>query len=194
MKEIWKDIPGYETLYQASNLGRIRSMEHLVFRTNKPMIIPKKYWSYKGHNLKLNTDSEGYIRCTLSKSGKTRRYLVHRIIAMTFIPNPQSLPQINHIDEDKHNNRIENLEWCTANYNLSFNGGRKKRALTKTGKPNLLGSGENHYASKLKNGQVVDIYRDQRNYKEISAHYNISITTVYDIKKKRRWTNLLKTI
>lgn len=194
MKEIWKDIPGYETLYQASNLGGIRSMEHLVLRTNGRMIKPKKYWFYKGRNLKLNTDREGYIRCTLSKSGKTRRYLVHRIIAMTFIPNPQGLPQINHIDEDKHNNRIENLEWCTTNYNLSFNGGRKKRALTKTGKPNLLGSGENHYASKLKNGQVIDIYRDQRNYKEISAHYNISITTVYNIKKKRRWTNLLNTI
>lgn len=194
MIEIWKDIPGYETLYQSSNLGRIRSVDHFVFRGNGYMGKIKKYWFYKGRILKPNTDSEGYIRCTLSKSGKTQRYLVHRIVAMTFIPNPNNLSQINHIDEDKHNNRIENLEWCTTNYNLSFNGGRKKRALTKTGKPNLLGSGENHYASKLKNSQVIDIYRDQRNYKEISAYYNIGLTTVYDIKKKRRWTNLLNTI
>ena len=98
--EIWKDIPGYEGLYQASTSGEIKSL----FRYNKI--------------LKQTVGKNGYKAVELFKNKKGKRFSVHRLIALTFIPNPYNKPQINHIDENKVNNNIENLEWVTAEENL----------------------------------------------------------------------------
>lgn len=96
--EVWKDIKGYEGLYQVSNLGRVK---HL--KKNK---IKEIYHS-----------KHGYCRVGLSKNGKMKNKLVHRLVAEQFIDNEMDKPQVNHIDGDKSNNRVENLEWVTASEN-----------------------------------------------------------------------------
>lgn len=93
-----------------SNLGRVMSL--MYAKSDNPKLM------------KLSLDKNGYQHITL-KRGKELSCKVHRLVARAFIPNPNNLPQVNHKDEDKTNNRVENLEWCTANYNTSYNNGRK---------------------------------------------------------------------
>ena len=107
--EIWKDIPGYEGFYQASNLGRIKS---LVLYNNRY----KKYIK-REKVLKTTTQKTGYLMLTLCKDKKKSNLLVHRIIAKTFLSNPNNYPQVNHKDGNKKNNCVDNLEWCTSSEN-----------------------------------------------------------------------------
>lgn len=107
MKEIWKDVEGYENLYQVSNLGRVKALGNGICNSKEKI-------------LKAAKDAGGYLRIALSKYGKKKFYMVHRLVASAFIPNPYSLPQVNHRDEDKTNNTIQNLEWCSAKYNSNY--------------------------------------------------------------------------
>lgn len=111
MKEIWKDIPGYECLYQVSNLGSVRSLDRTVKKAGQPDAY------LKGREIKQFTDHKGYRVVTLSKDCKLKQIKVHRLVLMAFIPNPDNLPQVNHKDGNKKNNCVENLEWCTNDYN-----------------------------------------------------------------------------
>ena len=108
MKEIWKDIPNYEGLYQASNLGRIKSL-----------------WYGKEKILKLTDNGNGYLQVFLCKNGIRKIFLVHRLIALTFIPNPNNLPEVNHRNEIKNCNLVDNLEWCTSFYNTRYSQNKK---------------------------------------------------------------------
>lgn len=115
MKEVWKDIPGFEGLYQASNLGRIKSLA----RDN---VVPNRYGVmvniYKRERVLCpSVTPVGYKRIILSKCAKLKTYSVYRLVMMAFKENPTNLPQINHIDGIKINNRIDNLEWCTQSHN-----------------------------------------------------------------------------
>ena len=109
-KEIWKDIPNYEGLYQASNLGRIKSLERID--TNNHII--------KERVLKQKINKSGYLYVMLYKNHNRKTLRVHKLVAQTFIPNPNNYLQINHKDENKHNNCIDNLEWCTPSYNQNY--------------------------------------------------------------------------
>lgn len=127
--EIWKDINGYEGLYQVSNLGRVKSVEryikHNIYNTNKVI---------KERTLKPINNGTGYQMVNLSKNNQKQQQLIHRLVASAFIPNPNNLPQVNHINENKTDNRIENLEWCDAKYNINY-GTARKRMIKKTSKP-----------------------------------------------------------
>ena len=112
--EIWKDYKDYEGLYQASNFGRMRSLD--TYRKDRNGSV--KF--YKGRILKPVTVGNGYLKVNLYKNNKQKTYLVHRIIAETFLPNPDNLPLINHKDEQKDNNIVSNLEWCDAKYNNAY--------------------------------------------------------------------------
>lgn len=117
-EEIWKDIPDFPG-YQASNLGRIKSTCRLVHSTNG-----KKTFSYYiPERIMKFTVRSRYLCVTLCLNGKHINVLVHRIIAKTFIPNPYDLPEVNHRDEDKLNNKVTNLEWCTRDYNKNYGTG-----------------------------------------------------------------------
>ncbi len=107
MKECWKAIPNYEGLYEASDMGRIRSVSRMVKRNGDT----KK--TLCGRVLVIQTQGNGYKCVTLSKNGCVRTYRVHRLVATTFIPNPQGLPEVNHINENKADNSVSNLEWIT---------------------------------------------------------------------------------
>ena len=122
-KEIWKDIPNYEGLYQASNLGNVRSLDKIVNAGNQ--FGCKFKITKKGKVLKQHINKYGYKRVTLIVDNKAKNFQSHRLIAQTFIPNPNNLPQVNHKDENKLNNKVENLEWCDSCYNINY-GNRNK--------------------------------------------------------------------
>jgi hypothetical protein len=106
MQEIWKDIKGFEGLYQVSNLGNVKSLNYRNLGFCK-LLTPK-------------CNNEGRLWVDLRKNGKGTAMLVHRLVGMAFIPNPNNFPQINHIDENPKNNVVENLEWCTQEYNIQY--------------------------------------------------------------------------
>lgn len=108
-KRIWRDIEGFEGLYQVSNTGQIRSL-----RFGKTKI------------LKVMADNRGYKSLSLYKNGKGKTYRVHRLVAQAFIPNPNNLPEVNHKDENKANNHVSNLEWISHKDNVNY-GTRNKR-------------------------------------------------------------------
>jgi hypothetical protein len=101
MKEIWKDVPMYEGIYEVSNLGRVKSKT-------------------TGQLSTLCKNKKGYLIAKIYLNGQVKNERVHRLVAMTFIPNPDNLPQVNHIDECKTNNCVDNLEWCTCEYNVDY--------------------------------------------------------------------------
>lgn len=99
--EVWKDIKGYEGLYQVSNMGNVRSLK-------------------RNKNLSLEIIRGGYCRVKLCDNGKENKILVHRLVAKEFLDNPLGLCEINHKDENKLNNNVENLEYCTRRYNVEY--------------------------------------------------------------------------
>ena len=120
--ENWKDIKGYEGFYQVSNLGRVRSLERDVYFPNGTI-----------HRIKEKIlvpvlDNKGYQFVGLHKNGKRKDMKVHRLVAMAFIPNPENKPMVNHKDENPLNNCVDNLEWCTAQYNANY-GTRNERMI-----------------------------------------------------------------
>lgn len=114
LNEVWKDIKGYERLYQVSNFGRVRSLDRVL----------KNRWGNfckKGVILTPLLFTKGYLGVRLYDGyGNGKTYRIHRLVAETFLPNPNNYPQVNHKDENKTNNRVENLEWCTLEYNINY--------------------------------------------------------------------------
>ena len=112
MKEEWKPVKGYEGLYEVSNMGRVKSLNYR--HTGKEKIL-------EGYD-----NSHGYLYANLYKDGKRKQCRINRLVAQAFISNPDNLPCINHKDENKYNNCMDNLEWCSHSYNLTYNGRAKK--------------------------------------------------------------------
>lgn len=114
LKEEWKDIEGYEGLYQISNLGRVKSLKRNTKNQCKNAEV-----------IKTQEIRNGYYSVSLWKNGVGKHHLIHRLISQAFIPNPNNKPQINHIDGNKTNNHIENLEWVTESENArhAYNNG-----------------------------------------------------------------------
>lgn len=132
-KRIWKDIPGYEGLYQVSNDGKVRSLDRVTIDK-----IGRKR-PQKGAILKPGIRTGGYKKVGLCKNGVIKHISVHRLVALAFIPNPNNLPCINHINEVRTDNRAENLEWCTVEYNCNYGAHNKKLSEACKGKPGLKG-------------------------------------------------------
>lgn len=122
LSEIWKEVAGYEGLYEVSNFGNVRSLPRQAGNVH-----------IKGRILKQFIVGNGYLGVSLSKEGYSKNHSVHRLVAVAFVPNNLGLPQVNHKDEDKHNNHAENLEWITQQGNLEYGTRteRQKQAITK---------------------------------------------------------------
>ena len=112
MEEVWKYIDGYEGYYQVSNLGNIKSVDRVIKYKSDGQRL------YKGINFKQEITKDGYRRVVLMKEGVKQRYMIHRLVAQAFIENIENKPYINHIDGDKGNNVVSNLEWCTNSENV----------------------------------------------------------------------------
>lgn len=139
-QEVWKPVVGYEGYYEVSNLGRIKSVERTVIMKNG-VLRP-----IHERIMRPSAQKTGYLNITLSKCGELQRHVrVHRLVAEAFIPNPNNLPEVNHKDENKQNNRADNLEWCDRRYNNIY-GTAKLRAMITQGKPVL----------QLKDGKIIN--------------------------------------
>lgn len=129
MEEIWKDIDGFNGVYQVSTLGRVKSVERIrKGKANGTVLVKEKI-------LKFKRDKDGYMECSLC-TGKHRTmkyYRVHRLVAQAFISNPNNYPIINHKNEIKDDNRVENLEWCTQQYNTEYSWAKPILQFSKTG-------------------------------------------------------------
>lgn len=136
--ELWNDIPGYEGIYQVSNMGRVKSLDRVVYTRG---CIPCKW--LKGQIMKSFL-MDGYERICLSKQGTQRKFWVHRLVAMAFIPNPENLPEINHIDENPTNNNVWNLEWSDRLHNIRH-GTRTARMAISQGRKVVQYSLNNQY-------------------------------------------------
>lgn len=121
MEEIWKDVKGFEGYYEVSNLGRVRSVDRVIFDN-----VRKCDRLLKGRILKKRYHTGGYNVVAFCKEHIIVNKFVHRLVAEAFIPNLDNLPLVNHKDEDKTNNCVDNLEWCDAKYNNDY-GTRKER-------------------------------------------------------------------
>ena len=117
MKEIWKDVIGYEGLYKVSNCGKVKSLH------------------YEGtdriQELKPSDNGRGYMHIQLSKNGKVSTVYIHRLVAEAFIENPLNLPEVNHIDENTSHNEVSNLEWCDKEYNCNYGNHNKNISKSK---------------------------------------------------------------
>lgn len=113
-EEVWRTCPEFPFI-QASNLGRVRTVDRYVIngRNGSKRLV-------KGHILKQYLNPNGYMYVHLTVKGKQVNLYVHRVIASTFIPNPDNLPEVNHKDNDRTNNSVNNLEWCTRQYNQDY--------------------------------------------------------------------------
>lgn len=157
MQEIWKDIPDYEGIYQVSNLGRVKSLERNVnIKSSSKKLFPVK------EKILSQSKNTPYCFVTLQKDKKGFRCSVHRLVAKTFIPNPQNLPFINHKDENKRNNNVENLEWCTQKYNANYGTSRERlsrQASIPIAKFSLSGDFIEKYQSALEAENLTGIRR-----------------------------------
>ena len=157
MEEIWKPVIGYEGLYEVSNLGRVRSVDRLVNYSNGQIHL------HKGRILSPGvTDKLGYLQVALCNNGKIKHKMVYRLVAEAFIPNPDNLPQVNHKDENAFNNCVDNLEWCTIEYNINY-GTRTQKAIETNIKnghwdPNMCGLDKKEYEKRKRIK-----YRDRHN-------------------------------
>lgn len=159
MEEIWKDIEGYEGLYQVSNFGRVKMLAHDFEMPNGGI----KHYIEKIKPQEVIRN--GYLRVKFFENKQIKRFLVHRLVAMAFIPNPNNYPQVNHKDENKENNTVwvnedgsvdfekSNLEWCTSEYNMSY-GTRKERV----SRANTNGKKSKKICQYTLEGELVNIF------------------------------------
>lgn len=166
--ESWKDIPGWETLYQISNTGKVKSL-----------------YRYK-KELKQSTTEKGYKYVSLPLNGKWCNKRVHVLVAIVFIPNPENKPFVNHKDGDKTNNNYWNLEWVTSSENTIH-------ALT-TGLKIPI-KGQNHANSKLTDEKVIlirKLYSETKtSFRKLGKQFNVSGSVIQGIVTNKTWKHLL---
>jgi hypothetical protein len=180
MTKIWKDVEGYEGIYQVSNLGDVRSLP----RTENSNVGKRKR---SGKTLSLR-NNKGYKTVMLCKDRKQTSAYVHRLVAKAFLSNPENKPDVNHLDGNKSNNKLENLEWCTESENLNH------AYITKLHIPK---SGESHGRAVLTEKDVKEIReryirRSRTNGTgALAKEYGVTQATIYDVVANRSWKGVI---
>lgn len=172
MREVFEDLKGYEDSYQISDFGRVFTKRRLIGNQ-----------IYYGKELIPQLTSDGYLKVTLSKNGESKKYYLHRLVAIQFIDNNDNLPQVNHKDGNKLNNSVTNLEWCTKQENQNH-----------AVRTNLMQHGANRPSAKLTEQDVLEIYALKGILKaqDIADKYNVSKNTINCILRGSKWKYLYK--
>jgi hypothetical protein len=184
IEEEWRPCPEYEEYYEISNFGRVKSKA--VFIRHDGNWAEENGYVKKIKVKNITTNRYGYLTSKLCKLGKCRRLTIHRLVAKAFIPNPNNYTQVNHIDGNKENNCIWNLEWVSQARNIqhAFETGLMTNEHLK---------GSNHHNAKL-NEDIVKTIRKQKEQgasaKELCEKYNIGKTTLRDIITFKTWRNV----
>jgi len=172
--EIWKDITGYEGIYQISNYGNVKSNDRYVTRKNNTKALSK------GKILKPLKNKAGYLFVCLYKENKSKFHYIHRLVAIEFIPNPYSKETVNHINPIKTNNNFENLEWSTQSENNKHSYDNKLN----------VAIGKDNGNVKLTEEKVLEIRNAVGKQKEIAQIYNIDRSVVSRIKNNKTWSHI----
>lgn len=178
MTEEWRDIEGFEGYYQISNLGRIRSLSRVKCDGIR----------MAGRIKKTHLDSCGYELVQLMKDGSYKHLSVHRLVASAFIPNPLGLPQVNHIDEVRNHNTVDNLEWCSVLYNQNYGHRKERSSKSSTGEMNA-----NH---KLSEKDVIAIRSSyvpgdkEFGVRALSEKYGVKYVTISKIVQGKLWKHI----
>lgn len=176
--EIWKDVKGYEDSYQVSNMGRVKSKARNILNS---IYV---YNHIKEKILRQYMKNTGYLAVSFSKKSQIKQLTVHELVGKTFIENPANKPQINHIDCNKLNNNVGNLEWNSAYENV--------RHSIVNGLENHQGEHNNN--SKLSDIEVLEIKKnilDNLDIKDIAIKYNVTKGCIRDIKLRDTWKHIL---
>jgi hypothetical protein len=179
MIEEWRDVRGYEGLYMVSNLGRIKSLERIYYsgKSRKSRKIQPE------SILKIRSIGK-YLGMCLFKNGRRSTRYVHRVVASAFIPNLDNLPEVNHKNANKHDNAIENLEWCTKEGNLQH---ARENGL-------LPGKGAKHPKAIFNNDDILSIrlLRSTQNLSgcKLAKMYNANPVTIYNIINRKSYANI----
>lgn len=180
-KEIWKDIQGFEGSYQVSDKGRVRGLDRFIVRRDWVKCF------VKGEEFKLHNNTAGYPYVGLRKNYKKKVITVHRLVALAFLENKENKSTVNHIDGNKENNNVSNLEWATPSENIIH--------AHKTGLfPKGFSTGENSGVSKLKNEDVMEIRRlfeSGVSRKELTQTFSVSDSTIAKIVTGKSWIHLI---
>lgn len=161
--EVWKNIDEYGN-YKVSSFGNIKSF---------------KYKNPK--NLKQCNYGSGYLAVCLCRKNIKKSMLIHRLVAIAFIYNPLNKPQVNHKDGNKHNNDVNNLEWCTPSENQLHAVSIGIKGITK---------GEKNHKSKLKNKEILEIRNSNLTQEQLGIIYGVARTTIQSIKNRRNWKHI----
>lgn len=175
--EIWKDAVGWEGEYEVSNIGRVRS---------KSRYVKQNYWR-EGKILITCISKLGYEQVPLRTKRMSKNTSIHRLVAQAFIPNPENKPEVNHLDNNRSNNKVENLEWVTKSENLQYSYKTKGRDNVNYMK------GEQVKAAKLKEKDIIEIrkmYAENIKIKEISEIYKVGISAIHNIITRKRWKHI----
>ena len=171
MEEKWRDIRGYEGLYQVSNLGRVRSLRDNHGKCREKILKACNY-------------SHGYKYVNLYSEGVLKKFLIHRLVAETFIDNPNNYSQVNHRDENKSNNKLENLEWCTVKYNSNYGTRNIRRIRAQKGQSRSSISGSRH--PKARKVQCITTGKKFNCIKEAAEYYYIDRRSISQCCKGKR--------
>jgi hypothetical protein len=169
--ETWKSPPGYQGLYEISTYGRIKSKSKTIYQSNgHPMTFPSKI-------LKPELRANGYLYVMLCKNGKRKTYKISRLVAQTFIPNPVHLPIVNHKDENKLNNCVDNLEWCTQKYNVNYSIKKHPQRLAALNK-RLIAENEKRQKQIVCMNETGEVVKTFSSLREASRKLHISLSSI----------------
>lgn len=178
MREVWRDAAGWVGYYQVSNIGNVRSLDRIVRK--REYMGKDLFKTISGKILKPGRASTGYLTVALLREGFQKSHTVHRLVAEAFIPNPESLPCVNHKNEVRSDNRVENLEWVSKSENslYSIRNGTNKCV------------GEGHPFAKLKAQHIPLIRQSDKTLAELAIMYGVTTASISSVRRRVNWKSV----